>query len=267
MTRAVIVGSSFATVEQDAGPLCPRLRSHELDPVARADPALSIFRLVKHPDSLVLMRHGLPHRYLPNQIPYRAQALALRGLGVSALLCTSSVGLLREGIPLFTPLRVSDLLMPDNRLPDGSACTIWPEPQADQGHLVVDGGLLNHALSQRLEQLAEPLGLAPLPPVVFGYAPGPRTKTAAENAMWARLGADVASMSLAPEIVLANELEIPCAAVVVGHKNSHAGADDALDRTSLEQSLVRAREGLEQLIEAFLLDDLQTDFANRIYRF
>ena len=65
--------------------------------------------------------------------------------------------------------------------------------------------------SPRIDALA---GTA-LPRVVFGYAPGPRTKTAAENAMWARLGADVASMTLAPEIVLANELEIPCAALVV----------------------------------------------------
>ena len=42
--------------------------------------------------------------------------------------------------------------------------------------------------------------------VVFAFSPGPRTKTRAENALWAQLGAQVNSMSLGPEVVLAEYL-------------------------------------------------------------
>ena len=38
--------------------------------------------------------------------------------------------------------------------------------------------------------------------------------------MWRQLGAQVNSMTLAPEIILANEMEISCCAAVVGHKYS-----------------------------------------------
>jgi 5'-methylthioadenosine phosphorylase len=48
----------------------------------------------------LLFRHGLPHRLLPHQIPYRAQAWALRAVRCGALLVTSSVGVLDRNVPL-----------------------------------------------------------------------------------------------------------------------------------------------------------------------
>src|SRR3990167_5465062 len=72
--------------------------------------------------AVVLFRHGSPHRYLPNQIPYRAHAWALASAGVRSLIVTSSVGVLDPAVPLHQPLLVSDILMLENRLPDGSAC-------------------------------------------------------------------------------------------------------------------------------------------------
>lgn len=216
------------------------------------------------PGAYALFRHGMPHRWLPNQIPYRAHAAALQALDVGALLVTSSVGVLNPAVPLLEPLLVGDLVWLDNRLPDGSACTMWPEPAPGQGHLVVESGLFAPALAAQIRTLAASRGL-PLArdPVTFWYAPGPRTKTAAENRVLAGLGLDVNSMTLAPEVVLANELGIPCAGLVVGHKPSGPGMGEA----GVRQSLDDAREAARRLVLAFLAEGAAVPFPNHVYRY
>ena len=213
--------------------------------------------------SYLVFRHGCPHRWLPNQIPYRAQAFALRAVGVRSLLVTSSVGVLDPELPLFQPLLVTDLLTLDNRLPDGSAMSVWDKPQPDHGHLVLEEGLFNDALGQDLLKLS---GRAGMPSVVFGYVGGPRTKTAAENRMWALLGAQVNSMTLAPEVVLANELQIATAAVVIGHKYSLEEGISP-DLAGIKESLEASRNATRDLVKAFLLRGHRVDFENAIYRF
>ncbi|MGH7818348.1 MAG: 5'-methylthioadenosine phosphorylase, partial [Candidatus Binatia bacterium] len=102
--------------------------------------------------------------------------------------------------------------------------------------------------------------------VVFVYVAGPRTKTAAENRLWASLGTQVNSMTLAPEVVLANELEIPCAGLVLGHKYSLSDAPGPAEHT-LAESLIESRRALERIVVAFLDAAEPVPFANRIFRF
>lgn len=99
-------------------------------------------------EACALFRHGVPHRRLPHQIDHRAHAEALREVRCGALVVTSSVGVLDPEVPLNVPLLVADLLMPDNRLPDGSLCTMFEEPAPGQGHLVLHEGLFSKALGE-----------------------------------------------------------------------------------------------------------------------
>lgn len=214
----------------------------------------------------VLFRHGMPHRWLPNQIPYRAQAWALREAGCKALLVTSSVGVLDAQIPLNRLLLVSDLLTLDNRLPDGSACTMFDSPSPEHGHLVLSHGLISADLTDQLRRLAAERQQQIARDVVFGYSGGPRSKTRAENRMWARLGAEVNSMTLAPEIVLANELGIPATGLVVGHKYS-VPTDDAPDRRGVDASLVDARAAQRDVVLAFLDIGEPVPYRNHLYRY
>ncbi len=257
MSAAAILGSAFHGGHAAA----PRLGDQALvaEPVDTPFGPWTLHRLPS--GALVSFRHGLPHRLLPHQIPYRAQAWALREAGATHLLVTSSVGVLRREIPLFAPLVASDLLFPDNRLPDGSACSMWPAPHADHGHLLVRDGLFSRELSDRLAALAG----GDVPRVVFAYAGGPRGKTPAENRYWAALGADVNAMTLAPEVVLANELELPVAGLCVGHKYSVPGVD-VPGEAGITASLDRSRAATVALVLAFLADDAPVAFANRVYR-
>ncbi len=260
MSVAVIVGSAFGRA-LDRG----RIRAHPETVQTRFGPA--VLHRVDGLDAYLLFRHGLPHRYLPHQVPYRAQAAALAAAGCRALLVTSSVGVLDPAVPLYQPLLVGDVVMLDNRLPDGSACTIFPEPVPGQGHLVLEEGLLSRALGAQVREIAAGAGvpLAEGAPT-FLYRGGPRTKTAAENRLFAAMGAQVNSMSLAPELVLANELEIPTAGVVVGHKYSVPGGVSP-DRAGIAESLERSRAATEALVLAFLRRARPVAFGNHIYRF
>ncbi len=253
MSRCVILGSAFSGAQD-----FPGLRSETVE-TARGPVTL---HREPQSDGLLLFRHGLPHARLPNQIDYRAQALALQAVGCHALLVTSSVGVLDPSVPLYQPMLLKDLLMLDNRLPDGSACTLFERPQPGQGHLVIQEGLFHAGLGEWLTQRC----VLPERRLEFLYVQGPRTKTSAENRYAASLGAQVNSMTLAPEVILANELQIPTAALVVGHKYSVAGGltpDDA----GLAESLEQSRAATLQVIRGFLAQAPALPWANSLYRF
>ena len=257
---AVILGSAFDTDFLDHFENDP---IHIESPFGRAQ--IHRFKGARRP-AYALFRHGLPHRLLPNQINYLANAWALRHLSCGALLVNSSVGVLDPAIPLNRPMLVSDLYMPDNRLPDGSTCTVFTEPTCDHGHLLVNEGLLSPRLSQAIHTL-DPEQIRPVEAgLVFAYAGGPRSKTPAENAALAKLGAQVNSMTFGPEIVLANELGIPCAGLVVGHKYSVPGIDSP-DHAGITASLEQARAATDQALLRFLKEIDPLPFGNKLHRF
>lgn len=276
---AVIVGSSFS----EAPPA-----GLQLSPIERATPwgRVTLYRALERQDrgAYLIFRHGLPHQHLPHQIPFRAYADALRQLRCGALLVTSSVGVLDDSCPLNEPLLVTELLMPDNRLPNGELCTMFRTPKGSegadplQGHLVWgEEGVCSRALAAQVRALGLELGHPVAAEVTFAYVAGPRTKTPAENRLWAQWGAQVNSMSVGPELVLSAELEIPSLALVVGHKRSRSGSKASTDaaiaqeehraRDAIERSLIQAREGLEQIATRFLLEASPVAPHNTIYRF
>ena len=169
-------------------------------------------------------------------------------------------------LPLYKPMLVTDLMMPENRLPDGSTCTMFNEPSAGQGHLLIKDGLFSSELNRRLLREHKNDIYKADDGVVFVYAGGPRGKTPAENRMWAQLGGQVNSMTLAPEVVLANELEIPVAALVVGHKYSVPDVENPKEE-EITDTLANARSATEKILKSFLLKGEPAEFQNQIYRF
>lgn len=230
--------------------------------------AINLYRtnLRKDRPAYVIFRHGIPHSLLPNQINYRAQAAALKKVNCGALLINSSVGVMDAELPLYKPMLVTDLMMPENRLPDGSTCTMFPEPAENHGHLLIKDGLFSSRLNKWLvDEHIEEIHKAEQG-VVFVYAGGPRGKTPAENRMWAQLGGQVNSMTLAPEVVLANELEIPTSALVVGHKYSVPDIENPKQK-EIGATLENARTAVEKILHSFLMKAEPVDFLNEIYRF
>ena len=257
---AIILGSAFDQMP-DWLPLEPRRFS---TPYGEA--VLYEMQDTDRP-AYVLFRHGVPHTYLPHQIPYRAHTWALKQVDCGALVVTSSVGILTQDLPIFEPLLVDDLIMLDNRLPDGSTCTMFTEPSPDHAHLIITAGLFSKPLGSQLKEFAEECDWPVGGKVIFGYVGGPRNKTPAENRLWPMFGATANSMSLGPEVVLANELAIPTAGLVVGHKYSIPGLESENDSLSLDDSFVRSREAFGKLVLTFLQKGQPVPFSNTLYRY
>ncbi|MFT5586891.1 MAG: 5'-methylthioadenosine phosphorylase [Cognaticolwellia sp.] len=253
MAACVILGSAFSGAQDFPGLVSESVATSRGPVTLHREP---------NTGGILLFRHGLPHSRLPNQIDYRAHALALKAVGCHALLVTSSVGVLDPSVPLYQPMLLNDLLMLENRLPDGSACTLFDTPQVGQGHLLVQGGLFHRGLGA---WLTERCGLSERR-LEFLYVQGPRTKTSAENRYAASLGAQVNSMTLAPEVILANELGLPTVGLVVGHKYSVPGGV-TLDDVGIADSLVQSRQVTLQILQTFLGQAPDLPWANSLYRF
>lgn len=87
----VVLGSSFS-----------KFSAEELTKITRDTPyGTGIIYAYQGTSSFVQFRHGLPHRLLPIQINWRAQAWMWKEFGVQSLLLTSSVGVLDVGVPLY----------------------------------------------------------------------------------------------------------------------------------------------------------------------
>lgn len=263
---ALILGSAFYSNIEALGAF---ELEHQVVETPFGDQGVWRVRVGASRDAYLIARHGVPHTLLPHQINWRAMASALSSLGVGALVTTSSVGVMDPSLPVQTPMLLADLLMPHNTLPDGTACTMFPEPTPGQGHLVIEDGIFSSALNAQIRDIATRADI-PLfdDEVVFAYVGGPRTKTPAENRFFLQLGAQVNSMTVGPEVVLANELEIPCAGLVAGHKRSSGQqAPDVEGDDQITTSLDDAREVFGRLLVALIEQLSPVPFANQIYRF
>ena len=75
-----------------------RLEEHALDTPFGAPSDLYISGVLHGREVVFLPRHGKGHRFLPSEIPFRANVWGMKKLGVTHLLSVSAVGSLREEI-------------------------------------------------------------------------------------------------------------------------------------------------------------------------
>lgn len=207
-----------------------------------------------------ISRHGPGHRYLPHQVRYRANFAAMAQLGARAVLATTVVGAVDSALALGRPVLFDDLHFPDNRLPNGEACTIFTEPgDPERGHLILDEPFSPH-IRYRVAQAAKELKLEPKIGGVYGHTNGPRFETRSEIQSLADAGVAAVSQTCGPEAVLAGELEIPYA--LIGFPVNHAtGVGEPETKTDLDRRLARSKEVLPRLLLRTIETLEEEDFA------
>ncbi|MDA3872640.1 MAG: MTAP family purine nucleoside phosphorylase [Kiritimatiellae bacterium] len=217
-----------------------------------------------HP-TLLLPRHGKGHRDLPHQINHRAHFSALKQAGATAVISCSVCGLLRADWPLATPLLATDLYFPDNRLGDGSACTLFTEPgEPGRGHLLV--GSLCH--SSLIREIDASIGTNPSPMRgTYAHVPGPRFNTRTEIRALQAVGCDFLSQTCGPEAVLSNELELPYSLLGFGIDYANGVSDSPTPVETLSENLGKAKTRFTTLIETFSPPENELAFENFVYRF
>lgn len=162
-------------------------------------------------DVVILSRHGKKHTIPPTQVNNRANIWALKELGCDFIIATTACGSLREEIDRghlvildqfidFTKHRITTF---HDEFEDG---VMKHTPMADP---------FDEKLRNLLIKSAQELNLKFHKKGTVISIEGPRFSTRAESNMFRLWGADVINMSVAPEVILANEIGIPYAAIAM----------------------------------------------------
>ena len=159
----------------------------------------------------IFSRHGFKHEITPTHVNNRAHIRAIKDLDCDAIIATTACGSLREEIKpghLVFPNQVIDFtrFRANTFFDDFSDGGFHHTPFADP---------FNQELNEILAHLAEENQLVYHRDKTIITIEGPRFSSRAESHMFRAWGADLINMSTAPEVILANELEIPYAAIAM----------------------------------------------------
>ncbi len=158
-----------------------------------------------------LPRHGQDHRHPPHGIPYRANAWALRSLGVRQVLAPCAVGGLVDVAP-------GDVVVPD-QLVDRTFRRVGS---------FVETGACHLPFADPYCPQVSAAAVAAAPDVRAGgtmvVIEGPRFSTRAESRSYADAGWNLVNMTGAPEAALAREMR-QCYAAIALVTDMDAGAE------------------------------------------
>lgn len=180
-----------------------------------------------------LPRHGRHHDHPPHAIPYRANAWALRSLGVRQVLAPCAVGGLRDTVA------PGDLVVPD-QLVDRTHRRIGSFVESGAVHLPFADPYCP-GVSAALAGAEADVRAGGTMVVVEG----PRFSTRAESRHYAGQGWDLINMTGAPEAALAREMG-QCYASLALVTDMDAGAESG-DGVDQEQVFALFRQNLERL--------------------
>ncbi len=203
-----------------------------------------------------LARHGRGHRFLPGEVPYRANIHALKQLGVRYIVSVSAVGSLRED---FKPL---DMVLPDQFI---------DMTKHRQSSFFGQGAVAHVSMAQPIcPQVSDALARAVRGVLAEEPAPlrgtialhqggtyvcmeGPQFSTQAESHWYRSMGAGIIGMTNMPEAKLAREAQIAYAtlAMVTDYDcwhpvHDHVTTADVL--ATLQQNASRAQRVVAKTI-------------------
>ncbi|MEN6413692.1 MAG: S-methyl-5'-thioadenosine phosphorylase [Veillonellales bacterium] len=198
-------------------------------------------------------RHGSTHAIPPHLINYRANIWSMKKIGVENIIATTAVGSLNPA------MKPGDFVLVDQFLDftKNRVSTFYEGGERGVVHVDVTSpycSRLRHILvaaAQKHKLSIHQLG-------TYVCTEGPRFETAAEIAMFAKLGGDLVGMTNVPEAVLAHEAEM-CYSTVSMVTNYAAGiSQTALTHSEVVATMKHNAEGIKQLIMT-AIDDMNLD--------
>ena len=190
-------------------------------------------------DFFYLPRHGKGHEVPPHLINFRANLRALSALGVRSIIATGAVGSISQ------KLQVGEVGLLDQFIDMSKRHVTF----FDTRPVHVDMTHPYDALLQRkVARSASSARIALNRGLTYVSVEGPRYETAAEVRMFGMLGGDVVGMTGAPEAILANELGIKYASIVVA-TNRGAGIQEKVSHEEVVTLMAKAAPRLKRLLE------------------
>ncbi|MFY9152075.1 MAG: S-methyl-5'-thioadenosine phosphorylase [Prolixibacteraceae bacterium] len=160
---------------------------------------------------VILSRHGRQHTIPPSQVNNRANIWAIREIGCSHILATTACGSLRQEIDRGDFVILDQFIDFTRHRP----VTFFESFESREMKHTPMADPFDSYLRTIIVETARELRLKIFETGTVVTIEGPRFSTRAESNMFRMWGADVVNMSTAPEVILANELGIPYAAIAM----------------------------------------------------
>ena len=185
-------------------------------------------------------RHGDDHAYAPHNIPYQANILAMKNIGVSSVIGISSTGLinLRE-------MKVGDILILDDFDRGNWNITIYKQEVVHTPMAEPYSHVLRDILIKAGNDLMNGKNVTIHDHGVYYATKGPSFETKTEIKRLKILGYDVVGMTQAPEVICANEAGLQYAGIATTD-NAAAGLGKGF---TYEEIRTRAEENRRVIIE------------------
>jgi 5'-methylthioinosine phosphorylase len=193
---------------------------------------------------LALARHGVPHRYAPHAVNYRANLRLLADAGVEAVVALNTVG----GISAFAETEA--LLLPDQIIDYTWGRALSFQPDDDVRHIDFSEPY-DVRLRTQLQDAASRSGVPVHDGGVMGVTQGPRLETAAEIQRMARDGCAMVGMTGMPEAMLARELGLPLASLAMVVNPAAGLATEVIDLEDIRRASANTMASAGRLLVAF----------------
>lgn len=183
--------------------------THDIDTAFGKPSAPVVTGTIANEPVAFIPRHGRGHRYNPSEVPYRANIMALKQLGVEYIIAVSACGSLRED---YEPGHVA---IPD-QLVDFT--------KGKREYTLFGNGIVSHVgvatpfcntLRSVLIESVKTVAGHVHSTGTYVTIEGPRFSTRAESNLFRQWGMDIIGMTTSPEAFLAREAEISYAVVAM----------------------------------------------------
>ena len=183
-----------------------------------------------------LPRHGKDHRIPPHKLNHRANLWALKEIGATHILGTSSTGSLKKAIH------------PGHFVVPHDFVGFWNIPTFYDDRVVHSTPSLDAGLREALIAAAREARATVKDRGVYVETTGPRLETRAEIAFFQTIG-DVVGMTMASEATLASELGLPYASLCTVDNFAHGIVDEPLSFEQIRETQ-RANTALTRTVVA-----------------
>ncbi len=207
MTRIAIIGGSGL---ENPGILQSPVETLVDTPFGKPSSAM-LSGKINQKEVVVLSRHGYDHTIPPSHVNNRANIYGLKEAGCTHILATTACGSLRDDITR------GDIVIPDQFIDFTRfrEITFFDRFEPGQMNHSPMADPFDGALRQLLVNEARESGIRFHEKGTLITIEGPRFSTRAESRMFRMWGADIINMSITPEAILANELNIPYAVIAM----------------------------------------------------
>lgn len=200
-----------------------------------------------------LPRHGRGHRFLPSEVPYRANIYGMKKLGVQRIISVSAVGSMKEEI---VP---GHIVIPDQ---------FFDRTQGKRASSFFGNGIAGHVqfadpvcpeLCAALVEAGRRAGATVHKGGTYICIEGPNFSTRAESTIYRSWGVDIIGMTNIPEARLAREAEIcyGTVALATDYDCWHDGHDDVTVEAVLaiiKQNVAMARNIIKEAVTTLAAD-------------